>query len=96
VRTAYSGAAAVQEAERFRPELVLLDVGLPDVSGYEVCQQLRAAEWGGGIAIIAVTGWGQEPDRARSAAAGFDQHLVKPVDPEVLLQLATARDVGTL
>ena len=61
VRTAYLGAAAVQEAERFRPELVLLDIGLPDVSGYEVCQQLRAAPWGGGIAIIAVTGWGQDP-----------------------------------
>jgi len=96
VRTAYSGAAAVQEAERFRPELVLLDIGLPDASGYEVCQQLRAAEWSRGIAIVAVTGWGQEPDRARSAAAGFDQHLVKPVDPTVLLRLATARDVNGL
>jgi len=93
VRTASSGAAAMHEAERFRPELVLLDIGLPDVSGYDVCRQLRAEEWGGRIAIVAVTGWGQEHDRARSAAAGFDQHLVKPVDPTLLIQLATAPNV---
>jgi PAS domain S-box-containing protein len=89
VRTVYSGAAAVQEAERFRPDLVLLDIGLPDLNGYDVCRRLRAHEWGTRMAVVAVTGWGQEHDRQRSAAAGFDRHLVKPVDPAILSELAT-------
>jgi CheY-like chemotaxis protein len=87
VHTAYRGEAAVREAERFRPELVLLDIGLPDTSGEEVCRRIRAASWGDSMIIVAVTGWGQEHDRHRSALAGFDQHLVKPVDPDVLVAL---------
>jgi PAS domain S-box-containing protein len=92
VRTAYSGAAALQEAERFRPELVLLDIGLPDLSGYDVCRRLRALAWGTRMSVVAVTGWGQEYDRQQSAAAGFDRHLVKPVDPAVLSELVLAPD----
>ena len=87
VCTAYRGEAAVHEAERFRPDLVLLDLGLPDTSGEEVCRRIRATQWGDTITIVAVTGWGQEHDRHRSAIAGFDQHLVKPVDPDVLVAL---------
>ena len=66
---------------------MLLDIGLPDISGEEVCRRIRAFPWGGGVVIVAVTGWGQEHDRLRSAIAGFDQHLVKPVDPDVLIAL---------
>ena len=87
VRTAYRGESVIREADRFRPELVLLDIGLPDISGEEVCRRIRACPWGGGVVIVAVTGWGQEHDRLRSAIAGFDQHLVKPVDPDVLVAL---------
>jgi PAS domain S-box-containing protein len=87
VHTAYRGESAVREAERFRPDLVLLDIGLPDTSGEEVCRRIRAYPWGAAVVIVAVTGWGQEHDRYRSALAGFDQHLVKPVDPDVLVAL---------
>jgi PAS domain S-box-containing protein len=87
VRTAYRGETAVLEAERFRPDLVLLDIGLPDTSGEEVCRRIRAYPWGTTVVIVAVTGWGQEHDRHRSALAGFDQHLVKPVDPDILVAL---------
>jgi PAS domain S-box-containing protein len=87
VRTAYRGEAAVREAERFQPDLVLLDIGLPDTSGEDVCRRLRAYPWGADAVIVAVTGWGQEHDRHRTALAGFDQHLVKPVDPDVLVAL---------
>ena len=87
VQTAYRGEAAVREAERFRPDLVLLDIGLPDTSGNEVCRRIRESSWGDTMIIVAVTGWGQEHDRHRSALAGFDQHLVKPVDPDVLVAL---------
>jgi CheY-like chemotaxis protein len=87
VRTAYSGTAAMREAEQFRPDLVLMDIGLPDATGYDLCRRMRAQSWGERMVIVAVTGWGQEHDRMRSAAAGFDRHLVKPVDPGVLTQL---------
>jgi|RhiMethySRZTD1v2_1073278.scaffolds.fasta_scaffold02643_9 PAS domain S-box-containing protein len=87
VHTAYRGETAISEADRFRPDLVLLDIGLPDISGEEVCRRIRAFPWGAAVVIVAVTGWGQEHDRLRSAVAGFDQHLVKPVDPDVLVAL---------
>jgi PAS domain S-box-containing protein len=91
VRTVYSGAAGVREAEQFRPDLVLLDIGLPDLSGYDVCRRLRAMDSGSRMSIVAVTGWGQEYDRQQSAAAGFDRHLVKPVDPAVLSELVVRK-----
>ena len=88
VRTAFDGQQAVQEAERFRPELILLDLGMPRVDGYEACRRIRAEAWGGLPLIVALTGWGQQEDRRRSALAGFDAHLVKPADPDTLYQLA--------
>jgi len=88
VRTVYGGAAAVEEAERFRPDLVFLDIGMPDVNGNEACLRIRSQPWGSTMALVAVTGWGQEDDRQRSALVGFDEHLVKPVDPDSLIQLA--------
>ncbi len=85
VRLAYDGPAAVAAAQEYRPEFVLLDIGLPGMDGYEVARRLRRDENLRGIKLIAVSGYGQESDRRRSQEAGFDQHLVKPVDPGVLL-----------
>lgn len=87
VCTAYDGESALQKASSFQPDLVLLDLGMPHLSGQVVCQRLRAETWGAHVVIAAVTGWGQEEDRRRTRAAGFDHHLVKPVDPEMLTRL---------
>jgi CheY-like chemotaxis protein/nitrogen-specific signal transduction histidine kinase len=91
VRTVYDGESTLREAERFRPEVVLLDIGMPDIDGHEVCARIRSQSWGGTMVMIAVSGWGQEGDRRRSARAGFNMHLVKPVDPDALLRIV--RDV---
>ena len=91
VRTVYDGESTLREAERFRPEVVLLDIGMPDIDGHEVCARIRSESWGGNMVLIAVSGWGQEGDRRRSARAGFNMHLVKPVDPDALLRIV--RDV---
>ena len=80
VRTVYDGPEAVREAETFRPDVALLDLGMPGMSGFETARQIRAICGGESITLIAVTGWGQERDRQRTAAAGFDAHIVKPVD----------------
>ena len=85
--TAHDGVEAVEAIEKHRPEVVLLDIGLPRLNGYEVCRHVREQPWGKDIVVIALTGWGQEDDRRQSAAAGFNGHLVKPVDYEKLLQL---------
>mgnify|MGYP003288116254 CR=1 FL=1 len=87
IRTAHDGLEAMGVAEEFRPDVVLLDIGLPKLNGYEVAQRIRHQPWGQGMILIALTGWGQEADRRRSQEAGFDHHLVKPVDPSALLQL---------
>jgi CheY-like chemotaxis protein len=80
VRTAYDGLEALELAEHFRPQVVLMDIGMPKVSGYEATRRIREQPWGREIAIIALTGWGQEVDRAKSKEAGCDGHLVKPVN----------------
>jgi PAS domain S-box-containing protein len=88
VCTARDGVEAVEAAERFRPELVLMDVGMPRLNGYEATRRIREQQWGQSMVIIALTGWGQEGDKARSRAAGCDGHLVKPIilsDLETLL-----------
>ena len=87
VRVAYDGEKALQLAEEFRPQTVLLDLGMPGMTGFDVARRLRSEPWGKDINLIAVTGWGQEEDRRESQAAGFDGHLVKPVDPDTLVQL---------
>ncbi len=76
---AFDGEQALEQARQIRPEIVLLDLGLPKLDGYEVARRIRAEPWGGDIMLIALTGWGQESDRQRSREAGFDRHLVKPV-----------------
>jgi CheY-like chemotaxis protein len=83
-RTAYDGEQGVKEAERLRPDVVLLDLGLPKLNGYEACRKIREQPWGKEMVVIAVTGWGKDTDRERSREAGFAAHLVKPVDPQVL------------
>ena len=85
VRTVHDGGTALQSAEEFRPELVLLDIGLPTLSGYEVCRRLRGEVWGSALKIVAMTGWGDAEAQRKARAAGFDRHLVKPVDQESLL-----------
>jgi signal transduction histidine kinase len=84
---ATDGGLALEAAERHLPEVVLLDVGMPVLDGYEVARRIRAAPWGQRLRLVAITGWGQESDRRRSKEAGFDSHLVKPVDPRKLAAL---------
>jgi len=87
VSLVHSGRAALQAVDSFRPDVVLLDIGMPGMDGYEVARRIRANGANRGILLIALTGWGQEEDRQRSAAAGFNHHLVKPADIEQLRQL---------
>jgi PAS domain S-box-containing protein len=87
---AHDGVAAIEAAGTHRPEVVLLDIGLPKLSGYEVCRRIREQSWGKDIVLIALTGWGQEQDRRKSRDAGFDGHLVKPVDYPALLELLSS------
>lgn len=88
-RTAYDGDEALRAAEEFRPRVVLLDIGLPKLSGYEVCRRIREQPWGRRMVLIAVTGWGQDDDKRRAEAAGFDRHMVKPVKPQALMKVLT-------
>lgn len=81
---AHTGLEAIDQAERFQPDLILLDIGLPKMSGHDVCRHILDQPWGQGIAIIALTGWGQNEDRRRTTESGFVAHLVKPVDFDAL------------
>lgn len=87
VHTAYEGDEAFRVADKLRPEVIMLDIGMPKVSGYDVCRRIRQQPWGESICLVALTGWGQDADRRRSMEAGFDRHLVKPVDPAELTRL---------
>jgi signal transduction histidine kinase/CheY-like chemotaxis protein len=82
--TANDGPAALATAASYQPDIVLLDIGLPGMDGYEVCKRLRAEPKFTGLLIVALTGWGQEEDRRRSQEAGFDLHVTKPIDPQYL------------
>jgi CheY-like chemotaxis protein len=92
-RTAHDGESAVSTAETFLPDVILLDIGLPKLNGYEVAQRIRETAWGTAMYLIAVTGWGQDEDRQRSSEVGLNLHMVKPVEPsaleKVLATLAT-------
>src|SRR5262249_25984419 len=87
VRVAYDGPAALRQAIDFRPQLVLLDIGMPGMDGYEVCRRLRRESGLEKATVVALTGWGQEEDRRRSHEAGFHQPIVKPVEPSALQRL---------
>lgn len=86
-RSAYDGQQGFDTAQEFLPDVILLDIGLPVLNGYEVCKQIREQPWGQNITMIALTGWSQEKDRSRAHEAGFDQHLVKPVNAATLAKL---------
>ena len=88
--TASDGQEAVEAAARLRPDVILLDIGLPNMNGYEACRRIREQPGGDDVVIIALTGWGQDEDRRRSTEAGFNEHWVKPLDPAVLMKLLAA------
>jgi CheY-like chemotaxis protein len=87
VRTGGDGLEAVELAGAFRPHLILLDIGMPRLNGYEAARRIREQPWGRDTVLVALTGWGQEEDRRKSQEAGFDLHLVKPLDPAALEKL---------
>jgi signal transduction histidine kinase/CheY-like chemotaxis protein len=87
VETAHDGEEALEVAERFQPDAMLLDLGMPKLNGFEVCRRIRATAWGGSVLMIAQTGWGQAQDRARTLEAGFDAHLTKPIDPDAVNEM---------
>jgi PAS domain S-box-containing protein len=83
----YDGASGLARAQALKPQIVLMDLGMPGMDGFETCQRLRSQPWGAGVVLVAVSGWGQAADRQRSRAAGFDAHLVKPITPGQLLDV---------
>lgn len=93
VRTAGSGREAIELGESYRPNVVLMDIGMPGMNGLECARAMRQREWGKAANMIAVTGWGQEADIQRSLDAGFDDHLVKPMDPDALMALLSSSDL---
>ena len=95
VETAHDGEAAFDVARRFKPDVALLDIGMPKLNGYELAKRIKRESWGRVMTLVAVTGWGQEHDRKRSGDAGFDRHLVKPVDTETLRTLLLVRAAAT-
>jgi PAS domain S-box-containing protein len=93
VRVAHDGQEAVELARTFQPEAILLDIGMPRMNGYDACRCMRGEPWAADTLIVALTGWGQDGDKNRSKDAGFDRHLVKPVEPEMLQSLIEALPV---
>ncbi|MGH9160955.1 MAG: response regulator [Vicinamibacteraceae bacterium] len=91
LRAAHDGPAALAAFSAFRPDLVLLDIGLPRSNGYDIARTIRHESRGKRPVIVAITGWGQDEDKRTSADAGFDHHMVKPVDLAVLVKL-----IGTI
>ena len=89
VQTAHDGLEAVQAAATFRPDVILLDIGMPKMNGYETARHIRKQAWGKHTVLVALTGWGQEEDKRRATEAGFDHHLTKPVNLDALEKLMT-------
>ena len=89
VRTAFDGVEALDLASQFNPDVVLLDLGMPRMDGYEACRRLRAQPWGAHMTVVAVTGWGREDDRLRTEVAVVDQPWVRPVGPAVMASMLT-------
>ena len=82
-------------AEAFRPDVILMDLGMPKLNGFEACRRIREQPWGRGVVVVAQTGWGQEDDKRKSRDAGFDFHLVKPVDPAALEKMLAEMSAAT-
>jgi CheY-like chemotaxis protein len=94
VHTAHDGLEAVGVAAALQPDVVLMDIGLPKLSGFEAASRIREQPGGSDMVLIALTGWGQEEDRRRSKEAGFDHHLTKPIDFTVLQELLAANKLS--
>jgi DNA-binding response OmpR family regulator len=82
-RVAHNGEAGLADVREFHPDIVILDIGMPGLDGYETCRRIRE-EFGSSLVVVALTGWGQERDKHRAMQAGFDVHLTKPADPALL------------
>src|SRR5262249_14706478 len=91
VRIAKDGIEAVDVATTFEPQGILMDIGMPNLNGYDACRRIREQPWAGGTILVALTGWGQDEARRRSREAGFTHHLVKPISPDDLAQVLGAR-----
>jgi PAS domain S-box-containing protein len=89
-RLAHDGLQAVEEAKTFHPDVVFLDIGMPEMDGHETARRIREQPWGKSMVLVALTGWGQTEDRRRSKEAGFNHHLVKPADPAVVAKLISS------
>jgi CheY-like chemotaxis protein len=89
VRIASDGLEAVEQAERFHPDIVLMDIGMPRLDGYEAARQIRSRSWSRDTLLVAVTGWGPSDDSEEATAAGFDRHFTKPLDPAELRRLVS-------
>jgi CheY-like chemotaxis protein len=94
-KTAHDGLEALEVAAAFRPDLVLLDIGMPKLNGYDTARQIRKQSWGKHMTLVALTGWGQEEDRRKSREAGFDSHMVKPIQLQDLEKLLASSSVAT-
>src|SRR5439155_19895312 len=95
VYTAYDGEEAIAAAANFKPDIVLLDIGMPKLNGYDACRRIRELPGGKDMLLIALTGWGREDDRRKTEEAGFDYHMVKPVDLAALMNLSGRSGPGT-
>lgn len=94
-QTAHDGLEAVAVAGAFRPDVILMDIGMPRMNGFDACRRIRAEAWGKGIVMVAQTGWGQDDDKHKAKQAGFDLHMTKPVDPTALEKLLTGMTAAT-
>jgi CheY-like chemotaxis protein len=91
VETVFDGLQALAVLDSFAPDIALLDIGMPGMDGYELARRIRATHRGRELTLIALTGWGQADDKQRAAEAGFDEHLTKPVDPELLARVISCK-----
>ena len=94
-KIAHDGFQALEVGAVFRPDLILLDIGMPRLNGHETAKLVREQPWGKGVVLVALTGWGQDEDRRRSDEAGFNAHLVKPIEPSALEKLLASLPVKT-
>ena len=95
VETALDGLEAIEKAQQFQPEVIVLDIGMPNLDGVETARRLRQQPWARHVVLIAITGWGDDNNKRESAEAGFDVHLVKPVDPMTLVDVLNNIDKST-
>jgi len=95
VFTAFGGAKALEVADAMRPDVLILDIAMPALSGYEVARRIRELSWGGHARLIALSGYGQAQDIKRAWVAGFDHHLLKPADPEAINRIVSELKIHT-